>query len=185
MCRSKSGHYVARMLALTMMLGLLPEIAASRETTRADPRLKIAYLINFARFIYWPAAEAGTALQICIINGNAYRDLVTELKPGSVQQRDVSMIVLSLSDELPESCDMIFISDGYRKEWERILDRVKGRAVLTVGEEDDFIASGGIMRFYYENEKLRFAADPVRAKASGVQISARLLDLAKIESSLN
>lgn len=181
----KPTLHMVQLWILITVLNLLSVVAMAKEINTDDPRLKMAYLINFARFIYWPAAEAGTVLQICIIDGDVYRDLVTELKPGSVQQREVSMIALAPGDELPETCNMIFIGGNNRSEWIKVQDRVKGRAVLTVGEGDDFITSGGIMRFYYENGKLRFAADPARAKTSGVQISVRLLDLAKIETTGN
>ncbi|MDQ1363212.1 MAG: hypothetical protein QG652_1073 [Pseudomonadota bacterium] len=169
-------------LVLVMLCAFAPGVVRADENAAVGIRLKTAYLINFARFVYWPAAEEGLPLQVCIVNGDAYRELAAELKPTTVQQRRVSMLVVSAGEAVPAGCNIIFISHGHQRDWPRILESVKGRAVLTVGEEDDFIASGGMTRFYYENKKLRFAADPDQARSAGVQISAKLLELAKIES---
>lgn len=164
-----------------MVLFLMTKSAVADEKGRDELRLKTAYLVNFARFVYWPTEEVGNMLQICIFDGDSFTEMAAELKPPQIQQRSVVLQVFPANAEVPQYCNLIYVSNGHRRDWGKIFKSIKGRAVLTVGEEDDFIAYGGIIRFFNENGKLRFAADPARAKSYGVQLSAKLLDLAKIE----
>jgi len=48
---------------------------------------------------------------------------------------------------------------------------------LTVGESPQFLASGGIINFYLQDNHVRFEIDPNAAQLAGVRISAHVLQL--------
>jgi hypothetical protein len=50
--------------------------------------------------------------------------------------------------------------------------------VLTVGETDDFLSSGGMIRFHLDEDKIRFDINLNGAESSHLKISSRLLLLA-------
>jgi hypothetical protein len=52
--------------------------------------------------------------------------------------------------------------------------------VLTVGETDDFIRAGGIIRFIEAGRKIRFEINPDAADRVSLRLSSRLLRLADI-----
>jgi hypothetical protein len=56
----------------------------------------------------------------------------------------------------------------------------KGKNMLTVGEDPDFCAQGGIVRFYTENDMIRLQINANAAKAENLSISSKLLRIAKI-----
>jgi len=51
--------------------------------------------------------------------------------------------------------------------------------VLTVGEHEHFLDQGGIMRLFLENNRVRFSVNQQSADRAGLQISSRLLRLAR------
>jgi hypothetical protein len=51
--------------------------------------------------------------------------------------------------------------------------------VLTVGETDKFTQSGGLINFITEGDKVRFEINNDSARSAGLQISSKLLALAK------
>jgi hypothetical protein len=51
--------------------------------------------------------------------------------------------------------------------------------ILTVGETEHFIETGGIINFLMEDNKVRFEINDVAAKKSKLKISSQLLRLAK------
>ena len=53
--------------------------------------------------------------------------------------------------------------------------------VLTIGETDEFLGDGGIISFFLEDKKIRFAIQLTHAKEAGLQLSSKLLSLAKVE----
>jgi len=56
---------------------------------------------------------------------------------------------------------------------------VKEIPVLTVGETGDFLRQGGIIRFSMEDRKIRFDVNQEAAEKVHLNVSARLLLLAR------
>ena len=58
--------------------------------------------------------------------------------------------------------------------------RVKnfGKSVLTVGEAENFLQEGGIIKFHLESNKVRFAINNAVAQTAHLVISSKLLRLA-------
>jgi preprotein translocase subunit Sec61beta len=52
--------------------------------------------------------------------------------------------------------------------------------VLTVGESEAFARQGGMIRFFEEDNRLRFEINPTAAEKVGLRISSKLLKLARI-----
>ena len=50
--------------------------------------------------------------------------------------------------------------------------------VLTIGEEADFIQLGGIIRFYNEENHIRFEINQTAALKSNLKLSVKLLEVA-------
>ena len=60
--------------------------------------------------------------------------------------------------------------------------KVECTPTLTVGESNDFIEQGGLVRFYVDGGTVRFEINRESADRSGLRISSRLLQLARIVS---
>jgi len=63
---------------------------------------------------------------------------------------------------------------------EQILGALKGRSILTVGDADEFVERGGVIRFVTENNKVRLRINLEAAKAAHLTISSKLLRSAEI-----
>ena len=57
------------------------------------------------------------------------------------------------------------------------MQRVRG-PVLTVGETTQFLRDGGMVRFFVEDNNVRFQINQKNAEAAGLKISSQLLMLA-------
>jgi hypothetical protein len=55
---------------------------------------------------------------------------------------------------------------------------LRGQPVLTVGEADNFLSEGGVIRLHLEQDKIRFDINVGVADSSHLKISSRLLLLA-------
>jgi len=66
-----------------------------------------------------------------------------------------------------------------RKRARAVLEALQGVSVLTVGESEGFIASGGIIEFRLEEGKVRMEISEAAAKRAGLHISAKLLSLSQ------
>ena len=61
-----------------------------------------------------------------------------------------------------------------------LLQGLKGAAILTVGETDDFTALGGIIGFKLEGTRVRIQVALDTAEHTRLRISSKLLSLAEI-----
>ena len=57
---------------------------------------------------------------------------------------------------------------------------LKGASVLTMGDSNDFAEMGGIARLIVENDRMRFAINAAAADRARIQLSSKLLNLARI-----
>lgn len=138
-------------------------------------KIKAEHLLNFTRFIAWPPDPKDTGpLTICLANEDPFGDVLTQALRGErVNGRPLRARVVREVG----TCHVVFVPQGVASE--SYLRMARGRAVLTVGENPDFLKQGGIVNFIVEDGKLRFEIDQEAAEKAKLKISSRLLRLAR------
>lgn len=168
---------------IMLMIGncLLPLYAQSKPA--AEFQVKAAFLYNFTRFIDWPPtafSSANAPFVIAIIGNDPFGDYLAQvIKSESVNNH---RIIIKRYNQLKEvtDCHILFISPPATKKTKEILQLTEHRNILTVSDGDNFTNSGGIVSFYKENNKIRFEINISSAKAAQLEISSKLLTLARI-----
>ena len=75
---------------------------------------------------------------------------------------------------------MLFISSSQESRLPQVMQNLHGSSVLTVGEMERFIPSGGIINFVIERNKVRFEISPSGAERARLKLSSQLLSLARV-----
>lgn len=158
-----------------------PLIAQTKVAT--EYQVKAAFLYNFAKFVDWPPAvfkDTKTPLEICVYGHDPFGAALEDALLGkAVGDRRVALGRATQFRDLA-GCHVIFVSSPEREPTADLAVRLKGRAVLLVGESEDFVASGGIIQFTIEDNRVRFVINPDAADRAGLKISSKLLALARI-----
>jgi len=143
-------------------------------------RVKAAFILNFARFIEWPADaySDGSSLVVGIIGDDPFGGALDQINGASVNGRRITIRRLRLGDNL-RACQILFISSSERNRLGRILESVRGASVLTIGEVPQFTQSGGILKFVIQNDKVRFEINAGTASLARLKVSSKLLALSK------
>jgi hypothetical protein len=138
-------------------------------------RVKAAYLLNFARFVDWPANPADTGpITVCVAGTNPFGEVLNEtLRDEQVNGRPIR----ARAARGGEGCHILFVPAGVQAD--EPLKNARTQPVLTVGESPDFVRQGGIINFILEEGKVRFEIDPANAERARLRISSRLLRLAR------
>ncbi len=158
-------------------------VAVSAVSLAAPPpgeyEVKAAFLYNFARFVEWPAqAQTSGAVTLCILGADPFgadADMIAGKPVGQARLR-----VKRVSDDQAAACQILFVASSERARLDRVLDEVKGRPVLTVGDSPGFAERGAVLNFYLEQNKVRFEVNIDAARRTGLVISSRLLRLARV-----
>jgi len=182
-------HWRRLLFAILVATGfaLTPGVAQSTATVFSADAVKAAYLVNFIRFTEWPAyafRSADAPFVIGVSGNKELEDYLWKITEGkTLQGRKVRVARLVNRDDGAD-CQLLYIqsvepspSSISVSDW---LSVTRGKPVLTVANESDFIAKGGIINFYTDGNNLRFEISPSTAEASGLKLSSRLLALARI-----
>lgn len=177
-----SGSLSRSVLALGVWLlscGALP--AQTLPTAAQEYEIKAAFLYNFAKFVYWPegALPAGTPIVIAVFGKDPFGPTLENLVSGkTIDGRPLVVRRTNrLRDLLP--CHILFISSSEKERLPEILQAVGSASVLTVSEMEEFLQLGGTVKFVMEENRVRFRINVEPATRSRLQISSKLLNLAK------
>lgn len=151
--------------------------STSREQA-LEYRVKAAFLLNFTKFIEWPAGELpdSDSFTVCILGEDPFGSALDQVTQGeTVSGR--KLVIMRARPSAPRSCQVLFVSRTVR-DYSPILSSL-GRGVLTVGEGDGFLHDGGMIAFVIENRRVRFDIDQSAAVNAGLKISSKLLNVAR------
>ena len=157
--------------------------AGAQAKAPSEYAVKAAFLYNFTKFVEWPPDalnEKDSLLQICVIGESPFGDkLESVLEGNKVGGRSVTVAYAqSVEDVL--SYDVVFIAQSEESSLDKMLKKLTTRAILTVSDIDDFAERGGTIGFFVEDRKIRFKINVDAAEETGLQISSKLLRLARI-----
>lgn len=168
-----------RQLAAVLSATLAASAPLSAQAV-TQPALKAAFLLNFAKFAEWPAELAPSSpLTLCVLDDSAVEEALGQLVNGAVTGRAVN-ILHGVRNRPLRGCHVVYIGDPDPARTAATLDELKGAAILTVGDGDQFPRGGGMIGLFVEDGRMRFAINPDAAQRAGVRLSSRLLSLAKI-----
>jgi YfiR/HmsC-like len=177
------------------MLCLGMVVCAVLWSVRAEPadvaiareyQVKAIFLYNFAQFVTWPAAtfaDTHTPITIGILGGDPFGDFLEDVVRGEVIDGRSLTIKRFKGVEAEIDCHVLFVSKSETARLVQILAAVGGKSILTVGETEAFARQGGIINFITVDNKVRYEINLDAAKRANLDISSKLLRLAKIVGS--
>ncbi len=149
----------------------------------SEASVKAVYLYNFAKFTRWPesAFERDTSpIRICVLgSAEVTENLQAVLLDKHVDERAV--LASNVNDPTTQlrGCHLIYQSAGAKiSKWE-LLRLAQDLPVLTIGEGSEFLDLGGALAFVIENQRIRFEVNLPAANRAGVNLSARLMNVAR------
>lgn len=173
-----------RRIALTACLAwaawLVPLHAGA---ARSEYEVKAAFLLNFARLVIWPQTARpgpGEPVVIGVAGGDAALEAILRgIDGASVESHRVEVRGVEKPEQV-SGAHILFVTRELESGADALIAAAQGSSSLSVGESEGFAARGGIVNFFSEGNKLRFEINLEAAQASGLQISSRLLGLARL-----
>jgi len=154
-------------LVIALGLALLTPAAPAFAVDESD--LKAAIVFNLLGFIDWPqrAAPAAT-LRLCVAAKSALRRPLQQLNGTPV--RDWR---LEVRDAPAERCHALVLGEGAAETGSR------NEAVVVFSEAPHVDDDGATVHLDVEHGKVRFELDVASARRTGLQLSSKLMRLAR------
>lgn len=146
-----------------------------------DPAaVRIAFLLNFARFIDWPVThlEPGEPLRICQAPGDAGMAIqLRQLAQQDIQGRPIQVKQVARSSDV-KGCHVLYLPAEMQGELSIWLSAALQTGALTVGDLPDFIDAGGMIGLVPVGGRYRFDINLGAARKADLRVSSQLLKLA-------
>jgi len=169
------------LMVLAVIAGLSVRNATAQSV--ADQyQVKAAYLLNFARFVEWPAdvLPPSSPLIIGVVGDNPLDGALEEVLRGkSANGHPMQLRRLRWDDVSLTTCQIVFISNSEEAHLPQILRFLAGTSALTVSDIDRFSLRGGIIEFRMVGNRVRFDINRNAAVAARIDISSKLLNVAR------
>jgi hypothetical protein len=144
--------------------------------------VKAVFLYNFAKFISWPAESfvgKGNSIVFCVAGKGRFGHWLDDAVQGkTIDGHSLAVRHISGAGEA-NACHILFIGSGDDRSWRAGLPEIGKAGVLTVGESDTAAMAGVIVNFVLEGNKVRFDVNLDMADRDKLQISSKLLSLAR------
>lgn len=155
-----------------------------QEPKYSEYEVKAAYIVNFTKFVNWPK-EAFHSDNSPFIIGIYGKDPLGRILQRMLADKRIygriPIIKIFTKPEEISTCNILFFSGVNRQEMLEALKRVKGKNVLTVGDNiSEFCESGGMINFTHQYSKHRFEVNPNATERENIKISPKLMALSKI-----
>ena len=171
----------AQVLGLNLALLLASGSGRAQDSQPSEYQVKAAFLFNFAKFVEWPPqvfAEPTSPIVIGILGENPFGHELERTISGKTLKTRPFEIKEMRSLIGATNCHILFISTSEQKHFPEIFEGLRGVSVLTVGETERFVETGGMINLVKEDDKIRFQINDGAAKSVGLKISSKLLNLA-------
>ena len=183
------GRRFSWVLLLTLVAGLVcVPVSPRAEAPVGEDEIKAAFLQRFLMFISWPeeAIAASDSLVIGVVGDGSTSEAIAKLDGSDVRNQHVVILRDMDPDAMAARCQVIFIPEiiGHlartdHPRWKN-LTWLKERPVLTVGEDEDFIAAGGAINFFLQDQRVRFAISSGAVDRAGLTVRSTLMRLAEV-----
>lgn len=165
-----------------LVFSLVSAGSLGANSTAEEYSVKAAFLFHFAQFIDWPGEtfkDASSPLTYCTLGDDPFHGaLDASLSGKTVGTRPIRVLHFKQQKDI-QGCQILFIGPVEKTALSGVLASLNGNAVLTVGESDQFVETGGMIGFLLEESKIRFEINLDAAEHAKLKISSRLLALAK------
>lgn len=171
--RARTRATAVVLLAAAGLLGGRPALAAP-----TAQQVEAVYLYYFSQFVDWPSGafpNERSPIVIGVLGSDPFDGTLDQAVAGErVNGRTIVVRRLkSIADAA--GCHILYISSSEAAQLPQILSALKGRNVLTVSDLDDFVRSGGMIRFELIDQRVRLRINAQAAQAAGLKLSSKLL----------
>lgn len=173
----------ARWLALVFLSTWVLTPLQAQKPTFNERELKAVFLLNFARFVEWPASafeRAQSPIVIGVLGDDPFGRVLDGVVEGEMAMNRPLTVQRFAHAEGVVACHILFVSLSDDRRYEQLLASLRGRPILTVGDSEGFATRGGMIRFVTERNRIRLRVNVEAAKAAGLTLSSRLLRAAEI-----
>jgi uncharacterized protein DUF4154 len=170
-----SRHFVALVLIWLRTVAA----PAAAQPTDLEYDVRAAFLLNFTRYVEWPANRSLQPFRMCVLGKSRFGPRLEAAMTGETwHQQPITVHTINDLGDLP-ACDLLYVPAEATDHFLAHQNTLETRPILTVGETTRFLTGGGMIQLFVEDNRVRFSINLASATLADLTISSRLLRLAR------
>ncbi|MCK5147460.1 YfiR family protein [bacterium] len=169
---------------LILLIGCILFTSRAYGQSAGEYTLKAVYIERFTRFVEWPDSLSfpsdSSKFHFVILGDNPFGDrMETSYRNTKIHNRAVKVTYIQSIDDLKEA-HALFITRSNRFQISRIINKIKGRPILSITEIKNAAKKGIHINFTVSGASLQFEINHKATEESSLKMSFHLLQRAKI-----
>jgi hypothetical protein len=181
---SKSSCPRRLLLAIALASLWFGSVGIAQPSTPSESQVKAAFVINFAKYVEWPASafdRTDSPIIIAVLGKSNVAAALQQMIPGRIiDGRNLVMEQLA-SGAKPGRCHILFVPASEPQLSPGLVADLRNAGVLTVGESGDFLDSGGMINLALRDQRIALEVNLPAADQAGIKLSSKLLSVARVE----
>jgi len=161
---------------LALALGLALAMPATFGEVTSESQLKAAYLVNFLKYVEWPASRS--TINICLFGRDSLGPYLAGYEGRQIAGRELRIRKVSSPEQLTD-CQELFIPETEEARIGAVLRWVDRQAILTVSDLETFTRDGGAIALIRNDGRLQFDINHDAINRAGLKASSQMLRLAR------
>lgn len=180
----RAAALCAVLLFSTMALCALGGNTRSGSLSERDEyEVKAVYLLKFLPFITWPEgrfASEEAPIVVAVLGKDPFGSKLEHAVEGKTVGKRPVRIERIDDVRLVRKCHLVFVSSSWLGSEKELFAEAEATGIVLVGDNEGFAERGAAINFYVFEDKLRFEINVKAYKRAGLEISSKLLKLARI-----
>ncbi len=173
--KSNRFQQLLRQIAVLLLLAL-PGMASHPQVS-SEPQLKAAFVVNFLKYVEWPASSASTAT-ICLFGRDTLGSYLSTYEGRLIGGRELRVRRINGPDQVAE-CQVLFIPETEDARVGVVLRWADGLPVLTVSDVDGFARQNGAIALVRADGRLQFDINVDVLNRAGLKPHSQMMRLAR------
>jgi hypothetical protein len=162
---------------------LLAALATPAPAQFNEREIKAAFLVKFTQFVEWSGREGskvGAPIVIAVLNSPRMASEIARI--AAKEDRSGATVVAKSVSRMEDAgdCHVLFVPSEETARFRSAASDIRRKPILVVGESPGFALTSGHINFYLDGSHVRFEVNVEAARGAGLQISSRLLSLARV-----
>lgn len=146
----------------------------------SENRVISAYVLNFAKFVNWPAETIwiDNKINLCVIGRNVLDGALFELDRRKIGNRELHVILYGDGEDKLSGCHMVYIGKSEQRRVSIIMKTLGESPILSISNIEDFAENGGAIGLIYNKDKIAFEINLKSIQRQNLHLPAQLLKIA-------
>lgn len=142
----------------------------------SEPQLEAAYLVNFLKYVEWPASNRSTTA-ICLFGRDTLGLFLNGHEGRVIGSKELRIRRVNSPDDMTH-CQLVYIPDVEEARIGAVLRWTQGMPVLTASNADGFARSGGGIELLRNGGRVQFIVNADTLSRHGLNPSSQMMRLA-------